>query len=42
MVGIVCGMLYGNFLRGTMPADWGVGVNFTARRLLRIAVAFMA
>lgn len=40
VVGIVVGMLYGNFLRGTMPADWGVGVNFTARRLLRIAVAF--
>lgn len=40
IVGIVCGMLYGNFLRGTMPADWATGVNFTARRLLRIAVAF--
>ncbi len=40
VVGIVSGMLYGNFLRGTMPADWGVGVNWTARRLLRIAVAF--
>lgn len=40
VVGIVCGMLYGNFLRGTMPAEWGAGVNFTARRLLRIAVAF--
>lgn len=40
VVGIVCGMLYGNFLRGTMPADWGVGVNWTARRLLRIAVGF--
>jgi len=40
IIGIVCGMLYGNFLRGTMPADWAVGVNFTARRLLRIAVAF--
>ncbi len=40
VVGIVCGMLYGNFLRGTMPAGWGVGVNFAARRLLRIAVAF--
>ncbi|MFQ6707899.1 putative sulfate exporter family transporter, partial [Bordetella pertussis] len=40
VVGIVCGMLYGNFLRGTMPADWGAGVHFTARRLLRIAVAF--
>jgi len=40
IVGIVCGMLYGNFLRGTMPTEWAVGVNFTARRLLRIAVAF--
>lgn len=39
VVGIVVGMLYGNFLRGTMPAQWGVGVNFTARRLLRVAVA---
>jgi len=40
VVGIVCGMLYGNFLRGTMPADWSAGVHFAARRLLRIAVAF--
>jgi uncharacterized integral membrane protein (TIGR00698 family) len=40
VIGIVCGMLYGNFLRGTMPQDWSAGVNFTARRLLRIAVAF--
>ncbi|AOB32445.1 hypothetical protein AKI39_19535 [Bordetella sp. H567] len=40
VVGIVCGMAYGNFLRGTMPQDWSAGVNFTARRLLRIAVAF--
>jgi uncharacterized integral membrane protein (TIGR00698 family) len=40
VVGIVCGMLYGNFLRGTMPAEWSVGVHFTARRLLRVAVAF--
>lgn len=40
VVGIVCGMLYGNFLRGTMPAGWSAGVNFAARRLLRIAVAF--
>lgn len=40
VIGIVCGMLYGNFLRGTMPAEWGAGVHFTARRLLRVAVAF--
>ena len=39
-VGIVCGMLYGNSLRGDMPADWNAGIHFTARRLLRIAVAF--
>lgn len=40
VVGIVCGMLYGNFLRGTMPAEWSVGVQFTAKRMLRVAVAF--
>jgi uncharacterized integral membrane protein (TIGR00698 family) len=39
VLGIVCGMLYGNLLRGSMPIDWGVGVNFAARRLLRVAVA---
>jgi len=39
VLGIVCGMLYGNLLRGSMPAEWGVGVHFAARRLLRIAVA---
>lgn len=39
VLGIVCGMLYGNFLRGSMPTQWGVGVHFTARRVLRIAVA---
>ncbi len=40
VVGIVCGMLYGNFLRGSMPAEWSVGVQFTAKRMLRVAVAF--
>ncbi|MEI2416901.1 YeiH family protein [Orrella sp. JC864] len=40
VVGIVAGMLYGNFLRGNETAGWKAGVHFTARRLLRIAVAF--
>jgi len=40
VVGIVCGMLYGNFLRGTMPVEWNAGVTFSAKRLLRLAVAF--
>ena len=39
VIGIVCGMFYGNFLKGSMPADWGVGVHFTARKILRVAVA---
>jgi uncharacterized integral membrane protein (TIGR00698 family) len=39
VIGIVCGMLYGNFFKGSMPTDWGVGVHFTARKLLRVAVA---
>ena len=39
VIGIVCGMLYGNLLRGNTSPQWGEGVNFAARRLLRIAVA---
>ncbi|MET0184247.1 MAG: YeiH family protein [Achromobacter sp.] len=39
VVGIVCGMLFGNFLRGDMPAGFNAGVHFTARRVLRVAVA---
>jgi uncharacterized integral membrane protein (TIGR00698 family) len=40
IVGIVAGALYGNALRHGMPASWAAGVNFSARKLLRIAVAF--
>lgn len=39
IVGIVAGALYGNTLRAGMPAHWAAGVNFSARKLLRIAVA---
>lgn len=39
IVAIVLGALYANVLPGTMPAQWSAGVNFAARRLLRIAVA---
>jgi uncharacterized integral membrane protein (TIGR00698 family) len=39
VIGIVCGMFWGNLLRGSVPAQWGVGIHFAARRLLRIAVA---
>jgi uncharacterized integral membrane protein (TIGR00698 family) len=40
IVGIVAGAAYGNVLRDGMPASWAAGVNFSARKLLRIAVAF--
>ncbi len=40
IVGIIAGALYGNALRDGMPASWAAGVNFSARKLLRIAVAF--
>ncbi|MBP0589850.1 YeiH family putative sulfate export transporter [Paraburkholderia sp. LEh10] len=40
IVGIVGGMIYGNALKDGMPASWAAGVNFSARKLLRIAVAF--
>ncbi|SAL85839.1 membrane protein [Caballeronia arvi] len=40
IVGIVAGAIYGNALRHGMPDSWAAGVNFSARKLLRIAVAF--
>lgn len=39
ILGILAGAVYGNTLRAGMPAHWVTGVNFAARRLLRIAVA---
>ena len=40
IIGIAAGALYGNALRDGMPESWAAGVNFSARKLLRIAVAF--
>jgi uncharacterized integral membrane protein (TIGR00698 family) len=40
IIGIFAGMVYGNVLREGMPQSWAAGVNFSARKLLRVAVAF--
>jgi len=40
IIGIVAGAIYGNALRDGMPESWAAGINFSARKLLRIAVAF--
>ena len=40
VLGIVTGMLVGNFNRGPIPSAWSKGINLSAKKLLRIAVAF--
>ncbi len=41
IIGIVAGAIYGKrVLRDGMPESWAAGVNFSARKLLRNAVAF--
>lgn len=40
IVGIIAGTVYGNALRDGMPESWAAGIHFSARKLLRIAVAF--
>ncbi len=40
IIGIAAGVIYGNVVREAMPDSWAAGIQFAARRLLRIAVAF--
>lgn len=40
VLGIVTGMLVGNFNHRTIPSSWSKGINLSAKKLLRIAVAF--
>lgn len=39
IVGIAAGALYSNVLRVDLPESWNAGIDFSARRLLRMAVA---
>ncbi len=40
VVAILLGMIYGNTLRSTMPAAWGPGIQFSAKKILRFAIVF--
>lgn len=40
LLGMVLGMLYANTLRRFAPGAWQSGVDFSARRILRLAVIF--
>lgn len=38
IIGIVLGMFYGNTLHSKLPTEWHAGINFSARRILRLAI----
>ncbi len=40
VVAIVFGMIYGNTLRGKLPAEWVPGVIFSSKNILRFAIVF--
>ncbi|GET28583.1 YeiH family protein [Prolixibacter sp. SD074] len=38
IIGIVLGMLYGNTLKKHMPEEWLPGINFSSKKILRLAI----
>ncbi len=40
IIGIVLGIIYANTLRHHIPAEWGPGIQFSAKTLLRTAIVF--
>lgn len=38
IIGVVLGMLYGNTLRSGMPAEWGAGIVFCSKKILRLGI----
>ncbi len=40
IIGIVLGIIYANTLRHHIPEEWGPGITFSAKTLLRIAIVF--
>ena len=38
IIGIVLGMVYANTLRGHLPKDWEPGIQFCAKKVLRLAI----
>ncbi len=40
IIGIVLGIIYANTLRHHIPAEWGPGITFSGKTLLRIAIVF--
>ncbi len=40
IIGIVLGIIYANTLRHHIPSEWGPGIQFSAKTLLRMAIVF--
>ncbi len=40
IIGILLGMIYANTLRSHAPREWGAGISFSAKTILRISVVF--
>lgn len=40
VIGIVLGIFYANTLHNHIPAEWGTGITFSAKKILRFAIVF--
>ena len=40
IIGIVLGIIYANTLRHHIPSEWGPGITFSGKTLLRLAIVF--
>jgi len=40
IIGIVLGIIYANTLRHHIPSEWGAGITFSGKTLLRLAIVF--
>ena len=40
VIGIVMGIFYANTLHNHVPSEWGTGITFSAKKILRFAIVF--
>lgn len=40
VIGIVMGIFYANTLHNHIPSEWGTGITFSAKKILRFAIVF--
>jgi len=40
VIGIVMGIFYANTLHNNVPSEWGIGITFSAKKILRFAIVF--